>query len=106
MNYRECFNAGVVYSVFPEILNGASLSEVASARLQRNTLLNAQEVLQENWFTITPDSAGLAEIDCVILGYVETKNTLQSFLDQGWSLKFTSSVENYETKVFLIVKEG
>lgn len=106
MNYGECFNAGVVYSVFPEILNGLSLSEVSSARLQRKTLLSTQQVLQENSFAITPESAGLAEIDCVILGYVETKITLPSFLDQGWSLKFTSSVEIYETKVFLIVKEG
>jgi hypothetical protein len=65
MNYGECFNAGVVYSVFPEILNGLRLSEVSSARLQRKTLLSTQQVLQENSFAITPESAGLAEMGLV-----------------------------------------
>ncbi len=82
---ENCFNAGVVYGSFPEILEGLPLSQVAANRDTRSKFLEIQASRNESWTSVTLESLQAAEIKCVILGAVDDQGlTAKILMLNGW----------------------
>jgi hypothetical protein len=86
-NINGCFNSGIVYSSFPEVLEGLSLAEVSKQREVRSNFLAAQSKIGESWSTLSSESLKLAQIDCVILGSIDSQGFISDKLSsEGWTL--------------------
>ena len=104
---QPCFNAGIVYSAFPEILEGLPLSQIFTNRQIRNDLLEAQAQIGESWTTISYDSLHASNIDCVILGTVDNQATVvQELMQKNWRVLEKFPDKNYETLVYVMTKES
>jgi len=97
---KGCFNSGIVYSSFPEVLEGLSLAEVSKQRDVRSNFLAAQSKIGESWSTLSSESLGLAQIDCVILGSIDSQGFISDKLSsEGWTLIARFRDAKYGTSV-------
>jgi hypothetical protein len=104
---QPCFNAGIVYSAFPEILAGLPLSQIVINRQIRNDVLEAQVQIGESWTTISHESLHASNIDCVILGTVENQSTVvRELMQKNWRVLGKFPDKNYETLVYVMTKEA
>jgi hypothetical protein len=101
-----CLNAGVVYSVFPEILGGYSLREVLVSANVRDEFLTVQSKFSEAWTGISLRSIDEAGIKCVILGLVtEQPLTVANLQENGWRIIDSQQLIETGTTVYLMVRE-
>ena len=100
---NPCFNSGVVYSVFPEILEGLPLSEVADNYQIRQVFLQNQVDTGEVWTTLSHDSLVKSGISCVIVGAVEDQGIVVKNLEtSGWAVAANFIDRTYGTRVFIM----
>jgi hypothetical protein len=103
---QPCFNAGTVYSSFPEILEGLSLSQIMTNRQIRNDFLEVQSRIGEDWTMISYESILASNIKCVILGAVSNQLTVvQELKKNNWSVLGMFPDKNYDTIVY-VMSEG
>jgi hypothetical protein len=99
-NINGCFNSGIVYSSFPEVLEGLSLAEVSKQRDVRSNFLAVQSKIGESWSTLSSESLRLAQIDCVILGSIDSQGFISDKLSgEGWTLIARFRDPKYGTSV-------
>ena len=102
-NLEPCFNAGVVYSSFPEILEGLSLAQVVHSSQIRSDFLAVQARMNEDWTTISYQSILDSKIDCVILGAVQNQGAAVQELEvNGWGLVAKFKDTTYGTVVYIM----
>lgn len=102
-NLQPCFNAGAVYSSFPEILEGLSLEQVVRNKQIRADFLRVQSRLNENWTTISYQSIHESGIGCVILGAVDDQGTVvQELRTKGWKIDGKFQDPDYGTLVYVM----
>ena len=100
---EPCFNAGVVYSSFPEILEGLSLAQVVYNRQIRHDFLVVQAGMDEEWTTVSYQSILDARIDCVILGAVQNQGAAVQELEiNGWKVVAKFEDMTYSTLVYIM----
>jgi hypothetical protein len=103
---QPCFNAGVVYSSFPEILEGLPLSQIVTNKQIRNDFLEVQSRIGEDWTTISYESILASNIKCVILGAVSNQlAVVQELKQNNWSVLGMFPDKNYDTVVY-VMSEG
>ncbi len=103
---QSCFNAGVVYSEFPRILEGMPYSEIKSSTELRSTFLKVQRGLKEEWTTISFESISAAKIKCVILGAVDQPlRIVEELKSHGWLTLGIFVEQTYGTKIFLMTDQ-
>ena len=101
-----CLNAGVVYSVFPEILGGYSLREVLASTNVRERFSSAQYKLSEPWTGISLRSIDEAGINCVILGLVTEQSLIVAELkENNWRIIDSERLLETGTTVYLMFRE-
>ena len=84
---EDCFNTGIVYSSFPEVLEGLSLANVSKQRNIRTDFLASQLKLGESWATVSSESLRLSQIECVILGSINSQGLISRKLEnEGWTV--------------------
>jgi hypothetical protein len=104
-NLEPCFNAGAVYSSFPEILEGLSLRQVVYNRQSRDEFLTVQSRIGESWTTISYQSILASKINCVILGAVENQGAVVQELEaNGWGIVSKFEDTTYGTMVYLMTE--
>jgi hypothetical protein len=100
-----CLNAGVVYSVFPEILGGYSLREVLASANTREEFSIVQAKLSEAWTGISRRSIDEAGINCVILGLIpEQSLTVAELKKNSWRVIDSQHLSETGTTVYLMVR--
>lgn len=103
---QPCFNAGVVYSSFPEILEGLPLSQIVTNKQIRKDFLEVQSRIGEDWTMISYESIHASDIKCVILGAVSNQlAVVQELKQNNWSLLGIFPDRNYDTMVY-VMSEG
>ena len=100
---QPCFNAGIVYSAFPEILEGLPLSQIMINRGIRKDFLGAQARIGEDWTTISYESIVASNIKCVILGAVGNQlGVIQELKQKNWRVLGEFPDKNYRTMVYIM----
>ena len=103
-NLEPCFNAGAVYSTFPEILEGLSFEQVVRNKQIRTDFLRVQSVLNEDWTTISYQSIHESGIECVILGAVENQGSaVEELITNGWKIVGKFQDPDYGTLVYIMI---
>lgn len=104
-NLSSCLNTGVVYSVFPEIINNMSLKYVFEARNIRERFLYNQEKLGENQWSVSLESLKMSKINCVIIGATLNSEKIKELLvKNGWKNIFTSENIVYNSNAYILFK--
>ena len=104
-NLEPCFNAGAVYSSFPEILEGLSLEQVVHNKQIRADFLTVQSHIDESWTTISYQSILASKIRCVILGALENQGAAaQELKSNGWEIVEKFENPAYGTMVYIMTE--
>lgn len=100
-----CLNVGIVYGVYPQILEGYSVSNVLSSLSIDHNFLLAQDSIGENWMTASATSIEKSGTHCVIVGFVDgQEKTIKDLLEKKWQIRDRFFDENYHTKVFILTR--
>jgi hypothetical protein len=98
-----CLNIGVVYSGFPDIIEGLSVSQVIKNQAFRNSYTTALSQSNTKWDSASFQTVEEAGIDCIILGAVENQlNSVKEFERNGWEIQGKFTDPSFRTNVFLL----
>jgi hypothetical protein len=102
-----CLNVGVVYSGFPDIIEGLSVSRIIKNQTYRNSYSAALSESNAKWDDVSYQTVQEAGIDCLILGAVENQlGAVKEFESNGWEVQERFIDSNFGTTVFLLVPLG
>jgi len=102
---RLCLNIGVVYGIYPQILEGYSARNVLILNDNHHKFLSAQEAISENWMTASAASIGKSGSNCVIVGFVNGQSRIiRDLLGNNWHIRARFFDEDYHTKVFILTR--
>jgi hypothetical protein len=105
-NRSGCLNSGAVYGVFPEIQSGYTLKEVLLSSDVRDRFLKVQSDLGDPTTSLTLSAVKEANLDCVLVGLVESQATVvENLVAKGWKIIRVSKDVNFGTRVYLLVHE-
>ena len=98
-----CLNIGVVYSGFPDIIEGLSVSQLIKNQTFRNSYSAALSESNTKWDSASLQTVEEAGIDCLILGAVENQsNAVKEFEINGWDVQGKFTDRSFRTNVFLL----
>jgi hypothetical protein len=106
-NLWPCLTVGVVYSGFPDVLEGLPVSRVIENQTYRNSFSAVASASNAKWNEVSFSTVKEAGIDCIILGAVENQlNAVQDFTTNGWDMKGKFIEPTYGTTVYLLTING
>jgi hypothetical protein len=92
-----------VYSGFPDIIEGLSVSQVIKNQAFRNSYTTALSQSNTKWDSASFQTVEEAGIDCIILGAVENQlNSVKEFERNGWEIQGKFTDPSFRTNVFLL----
>lgn len=99
----NCLNTGIVYGVYPQILEGYLSRDVLASILIDHKFLLAQEAIHENWVTASATSIEESGTKCVIVGFVdEQRKIINQLMANNWIIRDEFFDRSYHTKVFIL----
>ena len=99
----NCLNTGIVYGVYPQILEGYLSRDVLTSILIHRKFLLAQEAIHENWMTASATSIEESGTKCVIVGLVDGQGKIISQLTaNNWIVRDEFFDRSYHTKLFIL----
>jgi hypothetical protein len=102
-NLPNCLFVGAVYSVFPEILEGSTLKEVANSKKLRNKFLQVQFDMGENWLDVSDRTLKLSGVSCVVLSAMTNQSLIiKRLVTHNWRLIREIRVKEYGTSIAIL----
>jgi hypothetical protein len=96
-----------VYSGFPDIIEGLSVSRIIKNQAYRNSYSAALSESNAKWDDVSYQTVKEAGIDCLILGAVENQlGAVKEFESNGWEVQERFIDSNFGTTVFLLTPLG
>ena len=101
---RNCFNAGIVYNLLPEIFSGKNIRDFRFLENQRLNFLESQSINGNDWTSVSSGDLKFAKISCVILGSVTEKpKVIEDLLLHGWKIERVFYHYRFPTNVIILV---
>jgi hypothetical protein len=89
--------------VFPEILEGSTLKEVANSKKLRNKFLQVQFDMGENWLDVSDRTLKLSGVSCVVLSAMTNQSLIiKRLVTHNWRLIREIRVKEYGTSIAIL----